>query len=155
LKPFIEVMKDVDFITTMGAGCHAHPKGTKAGAKALVQAKEFDKAAEFIEKLNQEAVARDVELLGSLGLAYLGLENKELAKQTFADLLKLAPDNSKALAFLTALTVGQDIPKAIRSTIIISSLTAGSNLERKIGSVTLWALSTGIIIPPWIITFSS
>ncbi len=38
LKPFIDVMKGIDFITTMGAGCHAHPKGTKAGAMALVQA---------------------------------------------------------------------------------------------------------------------
>lgn len=38
LKPFIEVMGEVDFITTMGAGVHAHPKGTHAGAKALVQA---------------------------------------------------------------------------------------------------------------------
>jgi ribulose-bisphosphate carboxylase large chain len=38
LKPFIEVMNGIDFITTMGAGCHAHPGGTKSGAKALVQA---------------------------------------------------------------------------------------------------------------------
>jgi ribulose-bisphosphate carboxylase large chain len=38
LKPFIDVMGGIDFITTMGAGCHAHPKGTRAGAKALVQA---------------------------------------------------------------------------------------------------------------------
>lgn len=38
LKPFIDVMGNTDFITTMGAGCHAHPKGTKAGATALVQA---------------------------------------------------------------------------------------------------------------------
>jgi len=38
LKPFIDVMGNVDFITTMGAGCHAHPDGTRAGAKALVQA---------------------------------------------------------------------------------------------------------------------
>lgn len=38
LKPFIEVMGNVDFITTMGAGCHAHPQGTRAGATALVQA---------------------------------------------------------------------------------------------------------------------
>jgi len=37
LKPFINVMGGVDFITTMGAGCHAHPGGTKAGATALVQ----------------------------------------------------------------------------------------------------------------------
>lgn len=38
LKPFIDVMGDTDFITTMGAGCHAHPGGTKPGARALVQA---------------------------------------------------------------------------------------------------------------------
>ncbi len=38
LKPFIESMGSVDFITTMGAGCHAHPDGTQAGAKALIQA---------------------------------------------------------------------------------------------------------------------
>jgi tetratricopeptide (TPR) repeat protein len=82
-------------------------------AKALVQAKEYDKAIEFIGKLNQEAVAGDVELLGSLGLAYLGQENKEKARETFAQLVQLAPDNSKALAFLTALTVGKDIPQAI------------------------------------------
>jgi ribulose-bisphosphate carboxylase large chain len=37
LKPFIDVMGMTDFITTMGAGCHAHPGGTKAGARALVQ----------------------------------------------------------------------------------------------------------------------
>ncbi len=38
LKPFIEALGSVDFITTMGAGCHAHPDGTKKGAAALVQA---------------------------------------------------------------------------------------------------------------------
>lgn len=38
LKPFIDVMGGVDFITTMGSGCHAHPDGTQAGARALVQA---------------------------------------------------------------------------------------------------------------------
>ena len=38
LKPFIDVMGHMDFITTMGAGVHAHPKGTKSGAKALIQA---------------------------------------------------------------------------------------------------------------------
>jgi ribulose-bisphosphate carboxylase large chain len=38
LKPFIDVMGSMDFITTMGAGVHAHPSGTHAGAKALIQA---------------------------------------------------------------------------------------------------------------------
>lgn len=37
LKPFIDVMRNTDFITTMGAGCHAHPNGTRSGAAALVQ----------------------------------------------------------------------------------------------------------------------
>jgi ribulose-bisphosphate carboxylase large chain len=67
LKPFIDIMGNVDFITTMGAGVHAHPKGTRAGAIALVQAceayqkkidihdyakshKELKEAIEFFEK---------------------------------------------------------------------------------------------------------
>lgn len=37
LKPFIDLMGWVDFITTMWAGCHAHPKWTKAGSAALLQ----------------------------------------------------------------------------------------------------------------------
>lgn len=67
LKPFIDIMGGIDFITTMGAGCHAHPDGTKAGATALFQAceaykkkvdihkyakthKELAKSIEFFEK---------------------------------------------------------------------------------------------------------
>ncbi len=82
-------------------------------AKSFVQAKEFDNAIEFIGKLNEEAVAGDAELLGSLALAYLGKDEKEKAKEIFSELIKLDPDNSKALAFLTALTVGQDVAKGI------------------------------------------
>lgn len=50
LKPFIEVMGNLDFITTMGAGVHAHPRGTKAGATALVQACEAYKKGIKIEE---------------------------------------------------------------------------------------------------------
>ncbi len=53
LKPFIDLMGDIDFITTMGAGCHAHPKGTTAGAKALVQACEAYKKRISIEKYSK------------------------------------------------------------------------------------------------------
>jgi ribulose-bisphosphate carboxylase large chain len=53
LKPFIDIMGGVDFITTMGAGCHAHPKGTQAGAKALVQACEA-----YIQKISIEEYAK-------------------------------------------------------------------------------------------------
>jgi ribulose-bisphosphate carboxylase large chain len=71
LKPFIDVMGNIDFITTMGAGVHAHPDGTKSGAMALVQAceayqkkidihkyakthKELKEAIEFFEKKGKE-----------------------------------------------------------------------------------------------------
>ncbi len=76
LKPFMDLMGNIDFITTMGAGCHAHPKGTRAGAKALVQAceayqkkidihkyaklaknKELAEAIEFFEK-NKTAIQK-------------------------------------------------------------------------------------------------
>jgi ribulose-bisphosphate carboxylase large chain len=40
LKEFIDLIGTTDFITTMGAGCHAHPDGTRAGAKALCQSLE-------------------------------------------------------------------------------------------------------------------
>lgn len=50
LKPFIEIMGETNFITTMGAGVHAHPKGTNAGAKALFQACEaYKKGIEIKE----------------------------------------------------------------------------------------------------------
>ena len=53
LKPFIDVMGNIDFITTMGAGCHAHPSGTTAGAKALVQACEaYQKGIDIKEYAN-------------------------------------------------------------------------------------------------------
>jgi len=54
LKPFIELMGEIDFITTMGAGVHAHPKGTYAGAKALVQACEA-----YIQKIDLKKYAKD------------------------------------------------------------------------------------------------
>ncbi len=38
LKDFIDIAGTTDFITTMGAGCHAHPGGTREGAMALCQA---------------------------------------------------------------------------------------------------------------------
>ncbi len=73
LKPFIDVMGNIDFITTMGAGCHAHPGGTQKWATALVQAceaytkgidiheyakdhEELAQAIEFFEKKKTLAV---------------------------------------------------------------------------------------------------
>ena len=73
LKPFIDVMQNVDFITTMGAGCHAHPRGTKYGATALVQACEAYKAGVDIHEY-----ARDhVELAEAIEF-FEKKDNKEL-----------------------------------------------------------------------------
>ncbi|MBU1246043.1 MAG: ribulose-bisphosphate carboxylase [Nanoarchaeota archaeon] len=54
LKPFIDIMNNTDFITTMGAGVHAHPRGTKAGATALVQACEA-----YLKKIDIKEYAKD------------------------------------------------------------------------------------------------
>ncbi len=50
LKPFIDIAGTTDFITTMGAGCHAHPDGTAAGATALCQSLEAYQKKIPIEK---------------------------------------------------------------------------------------------------------
>jgi len=63
LKPFIDLIENVDFITTMGAGVHAHPDGTQAGATALVQACEAYKKKIDIHKYskNHKELARAIE----------------------------------------------------------------------------------------------
>ncbi|MDO8517342.1 MAG: ribulose-bisphosphate carboxylase [Nanoarchaeota archaeon] len=78
LKPFIDIMGTMDFITTMGAGVHAHPKGTQEGATALVQAcesykkkidihkyakthKELAEAIKFFEKNKKEVKSSNSE----------------------------------------------------------------------------------------------
>lgn len=80
-------------------------------AKALIQGKKFKEAVELIEGAEKQ-VPNDADLIGNLGLAYLGLEDKEKARTAFARLLALSPENSKALALLAALTAGNDITKA-------------------------------------------
>ena len=73
LKPFIDVMENVDFITTMGAGCHAHPGGTKKGATALVQACEAYKKGIDIHEY-----AKDHEELAQAIEFFEKKENKEV-----------------------------------------------------------------------------
>jgi ribulose-bisphosphate carboxylase large chain len=58
LKPFIDHMHNVDFITTMGAGTHAHPGGTASGAKSIVQACEA-----YLKEIPIEEYAKDHEEL--------------------------------------------------------------------------------------------
>jgi ribulose-bisphosphate carboxylase large chain len=69
LKPFIDVMGHTEFITTMGAGCHAHPKGTRAGSTALVQACEaHTKGVDIAEYAKKHAeLAQAIEFFGKKG----------------------------------------------------------------------------------------
>jgi len=64
LKEFIDIAGTTDFITTMGAGVHAHPDGTEAGAKALVQACEAFTKKKTIESYakNHKELAKAIEL---------------------------------------------------------------------------------------------
>lgn len=55
---FLDVMGTQDFITTMGAGIHSHPMGTKAGATAVLQAYEA-----WNQKIALEDYAKDKEEL--------------------------------------------------------------------------------------------
>jgi tetratricopeptide (TPR) repeat protein len=82
-------------------------------AKSLIQGKKFQEAVTLIQKVLKQ-VPDDGDLIGSLGLAYLGLQDKEKATETFTRLVELSPANSKALAILTTLVAENDMNKAVR-----------------------------------------
>jgi ribulose-bisphosphate carboxylase large chain len=71
LKPFIDIMGNVDFITTMGSGVHAHPGGTQGGAKALVQACEA-----YLKNMDIEQYAKDHEELAQ-AIEYFSKASKD------------------------------------------------------------------------------
>lgn len=81
--------------------------------KSLVQGKEYDKAIQLIGGLNKDVLSNDVELLGNLGISYLRTDKKAEARETFARLLELAPDNTRALAYLTTLSTDNNTEKSI------------------------------------------
>ena len=66
-------MGNVDFITTMGAWCHAHPGGTKKWATALVQACEAYKEWKDIHDY-----AKDHEELAQAIEFFEKKDNKEI-----------------------------------------------------------------------------
>ena len=82
-------------------------------AKSLLQSKKFNEAAALIETIRKQ-VPDDIDLIGTLGLAYLGLGEKDKARETFTRLLELAPEDSRALALLTPLVAGNNAGKATR-----------------------------------------
>jgi len=79
--------------------------------KALIQDKKFTEAVALIENILKQ-VPGDLDMMGNLGIAYLGLKDKEKARLAFSRLLEASPENSKALAMLTALTADNDLARA-------------------------------------------
>ena len=67
MKLFIDVAGTTDFITTMGAGCHAHPDGTQAGARAIVQACEaWQKKKDLFKYARKhKELSRAIEFFGN------------------------------------------------------------------------------------------
>ena len=63
LAAVIDAFGTTDFVTTMGAGCHSHPDGTRSGATALVQACEAWQKNMSIEDYakDHEELARAIE----------------------------------------------------------------------------------------------
>ncbi len=63
LAAVIDAFGNTDFITTMGAGCHSHPDGTRSGATALVQACEAWQKGMSIEEYakDHEELAKAIE----------------------------------------------------------------------------------------------
>jgi ribulose-bisphosphate carboxylase large chain len=66
LHALIKAFGTTDFITTMGAGCHSHPDGTRKGATALVQACEAHIKGIPLEKYakTHKELARAIERFG-------------------------------------------------------------------------------------------
>ncbi|WP_163337097.1 tetratricopeptide repeat protein [Desulfopila sp. IMCC35008] len=81
-------------------------------AKALLLDKRFEDAVKLITDV-QKQVSGDPDMIGSLGLAYVGLKDRDKALETFTQLLEKVPGNSRALAMAASLSAEGDIEKAI------------------------------------------
>lgn len=88
------------------------PKNFQAAmllAKGVLFSKEFENAKRMLSELDSK-VPNNTEILGNLGLAYLGLDQPEKAKETFEKIMAVQPGNAKAFTFLLKLSreAGQD-----------------------------------------------
>ncbi|KJR99524.1 MAG: hypothetical protein VR65_16250 [Desulfobulbaceae bacterium BRH_c16a] len=81
--------------------------------QSLVLQKEYDKTIQLVGSIDKKIAWNDVELLGAVGMAYIGLNIKDKATETFGRLLELAPENTKALSILAVLTSENDLDKAV------------------------------------------
>ena len=68
-------------------------------AKSALFSKEFENAEKMFSDLDSK-IPNNVEILGNLGLAYLGMKQPEDAKAAFEKILSIQPGNAKAFMFM-------------------------------------------------------
>ncbi|WP_028585934.1 tetratricopeptide repeat protein [Desulfogranum mediterraneum] len=71
-------------------------------AKSVLFSKDFENAQKMFSELDTK-VPDNVEILGSLGLAYLGLKQPDKARDAFERVLAVQPGNAKAFGFVLKL----------------------------------------------------
>ncbi len=72
-------------------------------AKGVLFSKEFENAEKMFSELDTK-VPNNPEILGNLGLAYLGLKQPQKAQQAFEKIMEIQPGNAKAFTFLLKLS---------------------------------------------------
>lgn len=82
-------------------------------AQSLVLQKAFDKTIKLVASIDKKIVDQDVELLGAIGMAYLGRNDRQAAEAAFSRILEIAPGNTRALSILTALTAGDNLDQSV------------------------------------------
>jgi len=80
--------------------------------RALVQVNKFKEAITVINNMLKK-VPNQPELLGNLGLAYLGMDDTANSIKTFTQLMEITPDNSRVLSVLSSLSTKKDPQKGI------------------------------------------
>ncbi len=91
-----------------------NPKNFRAAlilSRALIGSKKFADAVAFLTEMEKQ-VPENIEIKGSLALAYLGIKDRENAEKTLDRLLEMEPGNNKAISLLLALKFQNDLPGA-------------------------------------------
>jgi len=76
----------------------------------MLFSKDYATAEKMLNGLHAYA-PENIEILGSLGLTYMAMQNTAMAKQTFEKLLTLQPGNAKAFTFILQIAQEGGAPK--------------------------------------------
>jgi len=109
-------LQEGDFATAKNEAATAlqiNPRDFQAAlilAKGMLFSKDYATAEKMLNGLHAYA-PENIEILGSLGLTYMAMQNTAMAKQTFEKLLTLQPGNAKAFTFILQIAQEGGAPK--------------------------------------------